>query len=446
MYLRIGIFVNTSFKFWRHSSVRLFAAIDFCYENIDLFKTIIKYMCLNISRIKLKPRLGFRTKMGSPNRYFINPYLNIPAAQLKNDIDAVKWRNRVIELSRHIQQNEAHYTKDVDGGLYVGPAGIAYAFYYLTVAPGLSITEDEKQQFVQVATKLVDANVKHYERPEVIRDKKNLVGFLTGAAGVYAVAAAIAYASKSESQITYHLNKFSALAEYLTPVQVHRDGSDEMFVGRAGYINAAVWLKNIDPKLDIVPMDTLFRICDSIVTSGREYSKSRRNNAQQPPPPLLYAYYKTEYLGAAHGLCAIIQMLLSVPGYLQQSSDEVVNDIKFSVDYLLSLQTPGGNFPCAMDEAPPYRLRSDIDDLVHWCHGAPGAIYLFSKAYLIWKDSKYLNAALQCGECVWEKGLLKKGPGICHGVAGNGYVFLLLYRMTNDKKHIGLTVLLLLIT
>lgn len=26
--------------------------------------------------------------------------------------------------------------------------------------------------------------------------------------------------------------------------------------------------------------------------------------------------------------------------------------------------------------------------------------------------------------------------GICHGVAGNGYVFLLLYRLTKDQKHL----------
>lgn len=27
-------------------------------------------------------------------------------------------------------------------------------------------------------------------------------------------------------------------------------------------------------------------------------------------------------------------------------------------------------------------------------------------------------------------------PGICHGIAGNAYVFLLLYRLTNDEKYI----------
>ena len=29
----------------------------------------------------------------------------------------------------------------------------------------------------------------------------------------------------------------------------------------------------------------------------------------------MYAYHGTEYLGAAHGLCSILQMFLTVPGY-----------------------------------------------------------------------------------------------------------------------------------
>ena len=63
-------------------------------------------------------------------------------------------------------------------------------------------------------------------------------------------------------------------------------------------------------------------------------------------------------------------------------------------------------------------------------------MYLFAKAYLTWKDEAYLQACEKCAEVTWTKGLLKKGPGICHGVAGSGYVFLLLYRLTGDKKHL----------
>ena len=74
--------------------------------------------------------------------------------------------------------------------------------------------------------------------------------------------------------------------------------------------------------------------------------------------------------------------------------------------------------------------------MVHWCHGGPGIIYCIAKAYLFWKDQKYLNSCIKCGELVWQKGLIRKGPGICHGVGGNGYVHLLLYRLTNDVKYL----------
>ena len=70
-------------------------------------------------------------------------------------------------------------------------------------------------------------------------------------------------------------------------------------------------------------------------------------------------------------------MLISVPGYIEGLGDSKArDDIKATIDYLLNLQTPSGNFPCAMDEIPPNRTRPESEELVHWCHGAPGMIYL----------------------------------------------------------------------
>ena len=152
--------------------------------------------------------------------------------------------------------------------------------------------------------------------------------------------------------------------------------------------------------------------------------------------PLMYQYYGTEYLGAAHGLTGILQMLISVPGYLQHCSPAAAADIQHSVDFLLQLQTDEGNFPCAMDELTP-GSRPAEDDLVHWCHGAPGTVYLLARAYLVWRDEKYLQSLRRAAEVCWRKGLLKKGPGICHGVAGTGFVFLLLYRLTQDQKYLS---------
>ena len=48
----------------------------------------------------------------------------------------------------------------------------------------------------------------------------------------------------------------------------------------------------------------------------------------------------------------------------------------------------------------------------------------------------YINIALECGELVWRRGLLVKGKGLCHGVSGNAYLFLWLFRVTSDQKHL----------
>lgn len=42
--------------------------------------------------------------------------------------------------------------------------------------------------------------------------------------------------------------------------------------------------------------------------------------------------------------------------------------------------------------------------------------------------------ALECGEVIWHRGLLQKGAGLCHGITGNAYFFLSIYRFTKDEK------------
>lgn len=58
------------------------------------------------------------------------------------------------------------------------------------------------------------------------------------------------------------------------------------------------------------------------------------------------------------------------------------------------------------------------------------------KAYLLFKEEKYLIACHRAAELVWRKGLLYKGSGICHGVGGNGYVSLIMYRLTKNPKYL----------
>jgi hypothetical protein len=63
---------------------------------------------------------------------------------------------------------------------------------------------------------------------------------------------------------------------------------------------------------------------------------------------------------------------------------------------------------------------------VQWCHGAPGMVATLGELL----DRELAVAA---GELTWRAGPLAKGPGLCHGTAGNAYAFLVLHSRTGDE-------------
>ena len=125
--------------------------------------------------------------------------------------------------------------------------------------------------------------------------------------------------------------------------------------------------------------------------------------------------------------------LLNVPKYLDHNP-QAEKDIRASVNFILSSQCYDGNFPSSMGEIKDPRKYGD--ELVQWCHGASGTVHLLARAYVIWKDERYLSALTRAADCVWRRGLLRKGPGLCHGVSGSGYVFLLMYRLTGNLGYL----------
>lgn len=65
-------------------------------------------------------------------------------------------------------------------------------------------------------------------------------------------------------------------------------------------------------------------------------------------------------------------------------------------------------------------------------------MYLFLKAAETFPEEsdRYLGIARKCAECTWDRGLLKKGYGLCHGAAGNGYSLLAFYKATGDLTYL----------
>lgn len=333
-------------------------------------------------------------------------------------------KQNTLALVKRITENWHKTPENNDGGLYVGIPGAAYMLYRLSRSPHFT---QEKDLLLQEAIAYLKPALEYANHIKKHGQMVDRAAFLLGNAGTFAVAAVVYKSLGNAEESKKYVSEYAHLAAVVTPVNWLSCGGDELLVGRAGYLSGVLWLRS-ELGCEVLGESAVNAILDAMVQSGQQYSTSHKSRI-----PLMYQYYKTEYLGAAHGLAGILQMMLSFPSWLA-SRPEANDLLKKSINALIDLQTSSGNFPCAMDELAGQRPPEE--DLVHWCHGAPGTVYLLAKAYLTYQDKKYLQACIKCGEITWHKGLLKKGPGICHGVAGNGYVFLTLYRLTSDLVHL----------
>jgi hypothetical protein len=68
----------------------------------------------------------------------------------------------------------------------------------------------------------------------------------------------------------------------------------------------------------------------------------------------------------------------------------------------------------------------DLPTRVQWCHGAPGMVITLG-------DLMPEDLLLAAAETTWRTGPLDKGPGLCHGTAGNGFALLRTYELTGDE-------------
>lgn len=68
--------------------------------------------------------------------------------------------------------------------------------------------------------------------------------------------------------------------------------------------------------------------------------------------------------------------------------------------------------------------------LMQFCHGSPGFVICLAR----WPGAELDPLLLAAGEATWRAGPLAKGANLCHGTAGNGYAFLVLYQRSGDVR------------
>ncbi|KAH1031184.1 hypothetical protein J1N35_043358 [Gossypium stocksii] len=233
--------------------------------------------------------------------------------------------------------------------------------------------------------------------------------FLCGRAGVCALGAVAAKYAENQELRNHYLTPFRQ-------IKLSRDLPDELLYGRAGFLWACLFL-NKHLGEGTIPSTTTRAVVDEIIKNGRALGKKGGGS------PLMFEWYGEKYWGAAHGLAGIIYVLMDT----ELKPDEA-EDVKSTLRYMIRNRFPGGNYPASEQDR-----KSDV--LVHWCHGAPGIALTLVKAAEVFGDDEFLEAAVDAAEVVWNRGLLKR-VGICHGISGNAYVFLSLYRKTGNVKFL----------
>ncbi|WOL06039.1 hypothetical protein Cni_G14771 [Canna indica] len=233
------------------------------------------------------------------------------------------------------------------------------------------------------------------------------VTFICGRAGVCALGAVVAKEAGDEGLLNYYLSSFRA-------IKMPNDVPNELLYGRAGYLWACSFLnKHIGEGT--IPSIYMSSIAEDIITDGKRL-------ARKGSYPLMYEWFGERYWGAAHGLAGIMHILMDV-----NLESEDMEHVKATLNYMIQNRFPSGNYPSVEGD--------DTDCLVHWCHGAPGLSLTLTKAAEVFQDKQFLQAAEEAAEVVWKRGLLKR-VGICHGVSGNAYIFLSLYRLTGNVKYL----------
>ena len=329
--------------------------------------------------------------------------------------------------------------QEYETSFYTGTGGNIYIYWkqYLFY--------DRKKEYLDKFYQALTTNLKFskYEK-----DMTN--SFFMSKSGIYMFFCIYAIEAKSKEIFEKYFLKLIELKSF----SEEKNAEVELLYGTTGYLYTLLFLKkyilsmeqttdikniitkDISKKLD----ETILRIFELLLNSGIAYMEKYRWNKCLLFPFPINSKRPQFYLGAAHGLIGVIYMLLSTikffPSLFNQEISLNSKNIKISqllldnIKYIQSLQIKTtGNFPSDIE-------GEDEGDCVHFCHGCIGAIHLFLLAEEMYPNNNFKGTAILCNKCLWERGLLYKGNGVCHGMSGVVFGLIKLYKKTKEEIYL----------
>jgi lanthionine synthetase-like protein len=130
-------------------------------------------------------------------------------------------------------------------------------------------------------------------------------------------------------------------------------------------------------------------------------------------------------LGPAHGFAGNVYVLARGQLLDEERRSELERRVVAVADKYAQRADGFAQWPPALEPGSSTEIKTQ------WCHGAPGIVA--SLATIAPHNEQLTELLAAGGELTWRAGPLAKGPGLCHGTAGNGYAFLKLFERTGDE-------------
>ena len=293
---------------------------------------------------------------------------------------------------------------DLDGGelpspvgLYLGAAGVIWALDALARAGLATLT----RSWAEVAAALPDRYLRTPDLPE-LTDGRPVPSLLAGESGVLLVAHRLAPAPE-------HVERMLACVR----ANVHNPTRELLWGSPGTALAAHLMLETTGDE----------RLADA----WRE-SADWLWDEWQDGLWLQDMYGKTgRYVGAGHGFAGNVHVLAR--GDLLDAGRRRELERR-SLETLRAYVIRDGDLAQWRPTEDP--LPADVPTRTQWCHGAPGMVTSFGP--IARAEDELTELLVAGGELTWAAGPLVKGPGLCHGTAGNGYAFLKLLDRTGDER------------
>lgn len=316
--------------------------------------------------------------MAHHHRFFTNPREPLNTVDARQELLACLDRINTYSAPVHTCSTGWSFH-----GLYTGPTSIAYLFHRLSeIYPDLEFKQQPLSEWAQEYLNLGSRISKASPKPTHCGIADEVLAHLS-----------VSAVMQRDLSLIKKLCTFEPVVN-----SPQDDGSNEWLYGRAGYLYMLRLCRTVTQEDPASPTAALL---ESVI------DKTVARILAAPRP---WTWHGKHYLGAAHGAIGIIcQVVLSRPAAAPELEDSLLE--------VLDAQRESGSLPSS--------LPSGSDRLVQFCHGSPGlALSLRSVAphFPALRD-RIAHAAARARADVWARGVLRKDPCLCHGVAGNALAF-----------------------